>query len=492
MIDDTTFPKPVDAVKGEIENCGAGGKEVLEKVLKVQSPRLPDRTSEVMADKESPKQQERPNHNDHSSRKSVSHSPPTAQIASIKNVAPSMNWNRGTNTAIRTSLRSNSNLPQSFNSNGVGVPSAERASEVSRSVSSTHTHSVRADNSVEVISVSDESSVEPAQDSRTIFVNLDNQQTTEMTNRNEPIEVSDDEEEDTAFTIDTKGVPLQDTSGEPVRVAAKSSLTDSESSNRQRILGDSSGNALVRSDVASQQGSSTKIADNPRKLSDLDQEELDDQFKYALFYLDRDCPRRKYNGHFAAWTLQDLDPTKIINLSLQKGTRKAGADDWGPKPELRIKGRARNQAPPEPDNFDDEEDSFFGPRVERQERSHIRFGDDRLDIKRLKINDGPRGGYDSYLPDNRVERFEHPPRGRRDDAYDRYYNPFQDDRRRSRSPVWDDRRAAAGARDDRFRHSIHSPPRGSGRTHPPTTRGGSSGGARRGNHQSKKRGFGKR
>lgn len=568
-------------------------------------------SSEVMADQAPTGHEEHLNQNSHPSRKIISRSPPTTHLASLQNVAPSINWNRGTNTTIRTSLRSNSNISQSSNPNGVGAPSTERAEEVSRSFSSTHSRSIRADNSDEVISVSDESSVEPAGDSRAIVVNLDEPQTTGMTNRNEPIEVSDEEEEDTAFMIDTKGVPLQDPSGENIGAAADGSLTDSGLLNQLQMREASSGNTLVPADISNQQGSSTKIADRPRKLSDLDRKELDDQFKYALFYLDReqidlnravtcmfcleeghmqescplkecehcgawdehfsqncpqwrrclrcrerghdvskctsklkdttvpcdlcgssshiedrcclqwnvtktrqleapvelyiccancgqnthlvgDCPRRKNYGHFAAWTLQDLDSAKVVNLSLQKGTRKFGADEWGPKPELRIKGRARNHAPAEPEDFDDEEDAFFGPRVERQERSHIRFGDDRLDVKRLKLNDGPRGSYDSYQPDSRAERYEPPPRGRRDDDHDRYYNPFRDDRRRSRSPPWDDRRAPTSARDDRFRRSLPSPPRGSSRTHPPTTRGGNSGGARRGNYQPKKRGFGKR
>lgn len=516
-------------------------------------------------------------------------------------VTPSINWNRGPNTAIRTSLRSGG--VSSHSSQQSLVMPSKQAEDSQLLDSSGPTQPFIVDESFEVISISDDSSLEPAQDSNAIVLNVNHQHVTGTQNNNEPIEISDEEVADAPFVIDTQRTSVDDGSTSNTGYPTITSTSASRSFNDRQILGASSGKFQIKAGEQVDQLSSKKTADDPRKLSDLDSRDLEDQFKYALFYLDReridlnravtclfcleeghmqescplkeckhcgawdehfnqncpqwrrclkcrarghdishcasklkdssmpcdlcgssshledkcclqwnissvrkleapvelyiccancgqndhllgDCPYRKANGQFAAWTLKDVDPAKVVNLSLQKGSRKiTKAEHLESRPELRIKGRARNAARTEHDDSDEDEDDFFGPRVTRNERSHIRFGDDRLDIKRLKLDEYSKGGRDSYQPRHGNDRYDYPPDGYRPNHRDRYYNPFHDERRRSRSPRRDDHWTAPSTRDDLWRPSISSPPKAQTSAKSRAIRNDYSAGGRRGEHR---------
>lgn len=504
---------------------------------------------------------------------------------SSQTITPSMNWNRGPNTTIRTSLRG-SGLGQ----RPLDTPSLALAGGSSEIDSTNPAHSRRVAKEPDIVSISDDSSVELAQDSNAIVLNMNDQSVARTARSNELIEISDEEEEHAPFVIDTQKATIQDGSNKSVAYSIDESGASLRSTGHRQILGASSGNVKVSTDALTNDSLAKDATEGPRKLSDLSSRDLDDQFKYALFYLDReqidlnravtclfcleeghmqhlcplkecehcgvwdehlsqncpqwqrclkcrerghdvskctsklrdtsvpcdlcgsnfhledrccrqwnipairkpeapielhvccalcgqnshlmgDCPQRKPNGHYAAWTLQDLDPTKVINLSLQKGSRKPTvAEKWGPKPGLRIKGRAGQPPPPPPGANDNEEDGFFGLRVTEKQKSHIRLGDDRLDIKRLKLDDERRGGHVAYQPRHRDDRYPPPPAHRADD-HDRYYNPFWDERRRSRSL----------RRNDHWRPPP-SPPRAPTRPKPTNARGGNVGRGRRGGY----------
>lgn len=174
-----------------------------------------------------------------------------------------------------------------------------------------------------------------------------------------------------------------------------------------------------------------------------------------------DCPALAHSKQIkVAWSLQTLDPSQITNLTLQPDYVRAEklAGDFGPKPGLRIKGRADRPQGSRNDYYEDgesDEDQFFRAPVNRAPAGrHIRFGNgkNRNDDRSYRPDSS---AYDSYQPDPQ------PYRDRRDEV--RGPNPFDYRKPRSRSPP--PSHAAVGGRGggDRWQPPLPRGPPPSGR-----------------------------
>lgn len=150
-----------------------------------------------------------------------------------------------------------------------------------------------------------------------------------------------------------------------------------------------------------------------------------------------DCPDAPANASTARWSLKDLDPNQITNLSLESGTRQLEqvAETRGMRPAgMQIRGRAglhhaeasRSLA------VSDEEGDFLRPAVGRTNqpaKPQVRLGN--YEPRRSSPPRGDRSErYDRFQAPSFDDRAQH--RGR-----DGWYNTDSFGRRRSRSPVLD-------------------------------------------------------
>ncbi|KAL9112246.1 MAG: hypothetical protein Q9227_003364 [Pyrenula ochraceoflavens] len=224
----------------------------------------------------------------------------------------------------------------------------------------------------------------------------------------DPLEISD-EEAPPSFLIDTEGAKNE------ANLAATKAIPARKSN---PILGAEP--QLLQSPTHTDPGTAPDemLNEKPMVLADLDDDELENQFRYAIFYMDR----------------QKIDFNYPAGVGRKQSASIAKSGPLG----LRIKGRA--PLPEAGVDLVDDDTHFFGPRVPSKQQSHIRFNEDIYRDRSRRTDNrppgyssnqhGPARGYATheYRDDRRSDFAAFP------DPNDRYSNPFADDRRRSRSP----------------------------------------------------------
>lgn len=171
-----------------------------------------------------------------------------------------------------------------------------------------------------------------------------------------------------------------------------------------------------------------------------------------------DCPNRRTSLNSTTWTLKGFEPSQIVNLSLQKHSKKPDKPLGRPirgrvaanRPAPRTRNGRRSPLGREFEDDDDDDDNFYRPRVNEPSPRHIRFDGRNLGGIGRAAEPGPY-----YTTRREDDEYSYRPeeRDRDDRSYDRYDR--YDNRRRSRSP---DVKIRGRGHDDRWQPPLPREP----------------------------------